>query len=247
LSIAAEIRRLLPGLALDYLCDDAYFPYGDKPEPTLVERVAAIAGRLVARTDPRLLVVACNTASTVALPRLREVLAIPIVGVVPAVKPAARISRKRVIGVLGTEGTARRRYLQALIDEFAPDCTVLRLGSAALVELAERHALGEPPPAGALEAILAPFFDRPAAEQPDVIVLACTHFPLLRDALQRACPAGVALVDSGRAIAERVSSLLPDLPRWGGGPRRVFFTGPGANRAVYAQFGFEAAETLPPP
>ena len=244
LSIAAGIAALMPGADLDYLADDGFFPYGDKPEPALIARVAAVADALVARTRAGLLVVACNTASTVALPALRQRLAIPVVGVVPAIKPAASLSRRRIIGVLGTAGTARRRYLQALIDEFAHDCTVLRLGSAELVALAERHAFGPPPPVTALRAILAPLFERPPEARPDVLVLACTHFPLLRDSIAQAVPAGVTLVDSGAAVAERVRTLLPSAGL-GDGRRRLFLTdGHGAARPGYARSGFGTAERL---
>ena len=242
LSVAAEIALLLPGHGIDYVCDDAFFPYGTRPERELIDRVEAVAAAFVERVRPSLLVLACNTASTVALPQLRERLALPIVGVVPAIKPAAALSARRVIGLLGTEATARRRYTQDLIDQFAGDCTVIRVGSAELVRLAETHADGPSPPDAGVRAILAPFFDRPAAEQPDVIVLACTHFPLLREALQAACPAGVRLIDSGRAIADRVQSLAPApdaTPE-----RRVHFTDEGAGRAIFEGRGFASAPRL---
>ena len=208
LSVAAEIGRLLPGAGLAYICDNGFFPYGTKDEAALVERVDRVATGAVAALEPDALVVACNTASTVALPRLRSHLSLPVIGVVPAVKPAAALSAKRVIGLLGTPGTVRRAYTQELIDRFAADCTVLRIGSAELVQLAEAALEGEAPAPAAVERVLAPFFDRPAAEQPDIVVLACTHFPLLGAALQAAAPDGVAFIDSGRAVAERVRSVL---------------------------------------
>jgi len=239
LSVAAETAALLPGHAIDYVCDDAFFPYGTRPEHELIDRVEAVASAFVEQVQPSVLVLACNTASTVALPRLRERLALPIVGVVPAIKPAAALSSRRVIGLLGTEATARRRYTQDLIDRFAADCMVIRVGSAELVRLAETHADGAAPPASRIQAILAPFFERPMAEQPDVIVLACTHFPLLRDALQAACPGGVRLIDSGRAIADRVRNLAP--PSDAMPHRHVHFTGKGAGRAIFEGRGFSVA------
>jgi glutamate racemase len=208
LSVAVEIARLLPGARLAYICDNGFFPYGTKDEAELIARVDRVASGAVAALAPDALVVACNTASTVALPRLRSHLALPVVGVVPAVKPAASLSAKRVIGLLGTPGTVRRAYTQDLIDRFAADCTVLRVGSAELVEMAEAALAGEPPAPASVERVLAPFFDRPAAEQPDIVVLACTHFPLLSAALEAAAPAGTGFIDSGRAVAERVRNVL---------------------------------------
>jgi glutamate racemase len=245
LSIAAAIRARLPGVRLDYSCDDGYFPYGEKPEAALIRRVGDVAAAAVERTNPQVFVVACNTASTVALPHLRERLAMPVVGVVPAVKPAARLSKRRIIGVLGTTGTTRRHYLQALIDEFAADCTVLKIGAPDLVELAEAQAIGEAVPDAEIARILAPFFDRPTAEQPDVLVLACTHFPLLRPALERVCPQGVMLVDSGSAIAERVAMLLPQSsPAATGRPGLVHYTGAGASLAAFARAGFASGDRI---
>ncbi|MEI9985101.1 MAG: glutamate racemase [Aliidongia sp.] len=148
LSVAAEIAALLPGAALAYVCDNGFFPYGTKGEAELIERVDRVASQAVEAIRPDVLVVACNTASTVALPRLRDHLTMPVVGVVPAVKPAAARSAKRVIGLLGTAGTVRRAYTQELIDRFAADCTVLRVGSAELVEMAEAGAGGRSTGAG---------------------------------------------------------------------------------------------------
>ncbi|MGB8840389.1 MAG: glutamate racemase [Aliidongia sp.] len=208
LSVADEIATQLPDAALAYICDNAFFPYGTKEEGELIERVDRVVSQAVAAIRPDLLVVACNTASTVVLPRLRSRLAIPVIGVVPAVKPAAARSSKRIIGLLGTPGTVRRAYTQDLIDRFAADCTVLRVGSTELVEMAEALLAGEAPSLDEVTRVLVPFFDGPAADHPDVIVLACTHFPLLTARLQVAAPADVAFIDSGRAVAERARLLL---------------------------------------
>lgn len=208
LSVADEISALLPGVALAYICDNAFFPYGTKDEDELVERVDRVVTRAVAAIRPDAVVVACNTASTVVLPRLRARLAMPVIGVVPAVKPAAARSTTRIIGLLGTPGTVRRPYTQDLIDRFAADCTVLRVGSAELVVMAEALLAGEPPISAEIARVLAPFFDRPPDGHPDIIVLACTHFPLLGTSLRAAAPSGVAFIDSGRAVAERVRLVL---------------------------------------
>jgi glutamate racemase len=244
LTVAAEIATLLPSVPLLYLCDNGYFPYGTKPEAALVDRVAGVIETAVARDAPRLVVIACNTASTVALSRLRATVAPPIVGVVPAIKPAAAASRNRVIGLLGTPGTVRRRYTQELIDRFAGDCRVIRIGSAELVEMAEAKLQGETVDNEAVAAILAGFFAPASGESADTVVLACTHFPLLRDELARVAPAGTVFVDSAAAVAQRVRAVLPasDAVATPTASHRVRFTAPeqaGAARiAAFERRGF---------
>jgi glutamate racemase len=242
LTVAAEIAALMPSAPLLYLCDNDYFPYGTKPEAALVERVASVVAAAVARFAPRLVVIACNTASTVALPRLRAAITPPVVGVVPAIKPAAAASRNRVIGLLGTPGTVRRRYTQELIDQFAADCTVHRIGSAELVEMAEAKLRGETVDGAALAGLLAGFFAPPSGVPADTIVLACTHFPLLKDELQRIAPAGTVFVDSGAAVASRVRSLLAAEDAAAVPGHGVVFTAPDrageAGIAAFARRGF---------
>jgi glutamate racemase len=208
LSVFDCIAASLPGLGLLYVADNAYFPYGTKEESALVTRVRDLLVRLAARHRPDLIVIACNTASTVALPAVRNALSLPIVGTVPAIKPAAQISVARVIGLLGTPGTVRRQYTQALIEEFAADCTVLRHGSAELVELAEQKLRGEPVSPAAVKRALAGLTDQPGGDRLDTVVLACTHFPLLVTELTAAAPRPLRWIDSGEAIARRVASLL---------------------------------------
>jgi glutamate racemase len=208
LSVFDCIAATLPALRLLYVADNAYFPYGTKDETALVARVRDLLAKLVERLRPDLIVIACNTASTVALPAVRDALAVPIVGTVPAIKPAAQSSGTRVIGLLGTPGTAKRQYTQALIDEFASGCTVLRHGSTELVEMAEQKLRGEPIDPAAVKRALAGLLDQPGAERMDTVVLACTHFPLLADELAAAVPQRLRWIDSGNAIARRVASLL---------------------------------------
>jgi len=137
LSILAPARKALPNAPIVYAADSAGFPYGTKSEAEIAARVPALLGRLVERYRPRLAVIACNTASTIALSAVRAALDIPVVGTVPAIKPAALLSKSRVFGVLGTDATVRQPYVDRLAAEFGADCTVLRHGSAALVQLAE--------------------------------------------------------------------------------------------------------------
>ena len=250
LSVASEIAALLPGAALAYICDNGFFPYGNKGEAELIDRVDRVVSAAAEAIRPDAVVVACNTASTVALPRLRSHLPMPIIGTVPAIKPAASLSVKRIIGLLGTPGTVRRAYTQDLIDRFASDCMVLRLGSAELVDMAEAALAGAPPSTAELTRVLAPFFALPAAEQPDIVVLACTHFPLLTDRLQLAAPPCVRFIDSGRAIAERVKTVLGlDESGSAASPHRAFFTRDDAalHRSLpgFAARGFDVTSFLP--
>src|SRR5687768_3713730 len=179
LSVLAPTRKLLPNAPIIYAADSAGYPYGRKSEAELAARVPALLGRLVERFRPRLAVIACNTASTIALDHVRAALDIPVVGTVPAIKPAAELSKSRVIGVLGTEATVRQPYVDDLAARFAADCTVIRHGSPELVELAEAKLSGEPIDLDTVRAALRPMIDQPHGKDIDVMVLACTHFPLL--------------------------------------------------------------------
>lgn len=207
LSVLDDVRALLPALDVTYVADNAGFPYGTKTEIEVATRTCALLGRLTERLRPDLVVIACNTASTIALAHARAVLDVPIVGTVPAIKPAAALSRTRTIGVLGTEATVRQPYVDRLSADHAGDCTVLRHGSARLVELAERHLRGEAVTAADVAPELDGLRRQPGGDAMDVVVLACTHFPLLLPQLQAAAP-GMAFVDGGAGIARRVAFLL---------------------------------------
>lgn len=208
LSVLAPIRDLLPGVPVVYAADNAGFPYGTKTEAEIAARIPALLGRLVERYRPRLVVIACNTASTIALAPVRAALDLPVVGTVPAIKPAAEASVTRVIGVLGTAATVRQPYVDRLSVEFAADCTVLRHGSSVLVDLAEAKLRGIAPDPAAVAHELAGLLDQPGGDRLDTIALACTHFPLLADALAGAAPRALKFVDGGRGIARRVAYLL---------------------------------------
>lgn len=210
LSVFREVSARLPQLACIYAADTAFFPYGTKPEEDLVRRLPRLMAALAARYRPDIAVIACNTASTIALPPIRVALSVPVVGTVPAIKPAASMSRNRTIGLLGTPGTVRRAYTDRLIDQFAADCQVLRHGSAELVALAEAKLRRGRVSLSDVRAAVAPLWADPAAGDMDVVVLACTHFPLLAEELRASFPPGVALIDSGEAIARRVAELLAD-------------------------------------
>lgn len=225
LSIAAAIWARLPGIDLVYAGDNAGFPYGDLSEHEVVTRCVALVEAALAQYPCDLVVVACNTASTVVLPTLRARLAVPVVGVVPAIKPAAALSRTRRIGVLATPATVDRPYLWSLIDEYAADCTILRLGSSELVRLAEAGlAREEGIDDESVRRVLQPL----AEGDPDTVVLGCTHFPLIGDALARVMPGVTHWIDSGEAVARRVEQLLDagadEGPRKGAGDCQFLFT-----------------------
>lgn len=218
LSIYQDIRDCLPGLSIIYTFDNAFFPYGEQPESLIVDRVVKIAGAITQQHQLDLIVIACNTASTVSLSALRACFSIPIVGVVPAIKPAVQRTHNGVVGLLATRATINRPYTQTLINEFAVNCRVELLGSARLVEIAEEKLYGQPVKLQEISEILHPWLALPVC--PDTIVLGCTHFPLLRDELMAVLPANTLLIDSGAAVAHRVVSLLGDVDRWQSGKQK---------------------------
>ena len=249
LSVLAEIAKVLPGAPIVYVADNAGFPYGTKSEAEISARVPALLGRLAERYRPRLIVIACNTASTIALAGVRAALDLPIVGTVPAIKPAAEQSRTRVIGVLGTDATVRQPYVDDLSEKFASDCLVLRHGSASLVQLAEASLRGEVTAVSGYADALAGLLDQPGGDRMDTVVLACTHFPLVSDRLAAVAPRPLTFVDGAKGIARRVAYLTRDqewldLPP----PGIAVFTGlietPEALRAALAGYGLTKIEQL---
>ncbi|MEJ4047354.1 glutamate racemase [Erwinia sp. SLM-02] len=206
LSVYDEIRKLLPDLHYLYAFDNVAFPYGEKSEEFIVERVVSIVEAVTLRHPLALVVIACNSASTVTLPALRERFSFPVVGVVPAIKPAARLTRNGIVGLLATRGTVKRPYTHELVARFASECKTEMLGSAELVELAEAKLHGKPVAIEEVKRILQPWLRM--KEPPDTVVLGCTHFPLISEELQQVLPEGTRLIDSGAAIARRTVWLL---------------------------------------
>ena len=226
LSVLRAVAARLPEAPLVYCADSAGYPYGTKGEAEVSARVAGLLGRLAERIDPALIVIACNTASTIALGYVRPVLNVGVVGTVPAIKPAAEQSTTRVIGVLGTEATVRQPYVADLSARFARDCTVLTHGSAPLVAAAEAKLRGEAVDPAICRAALDGLLMQPGGDRMDIVVLACTHFPLVADELAAAAPRPLAFLDGAAGIARRCAHLLEGL-RWTG-PKpegRAIFTG----------------------
>lgn len=240
-------RALLPVAPIVYAADSAGYPYGTKSEAEIASRVPALLGRLAERYQPRLVVIACNTACTIALDHVRAALDLPVVGTVPAIKPAAEMTRSGVIGVLGTEATIRQPYVDDLAARFASDCTVLRHGTHELVALAEAKLGGETISVEDVRSAAAPLFEQPSGDEIDTIVLACTHFPLLRDELQLAFP-NRNWVDGGAGIARRIQYLTREQP-WPAiypGGIAVFTGGqpPQTLLAALARYGLDQVRTL---
>lgn len=211
LTVLREIVAVRPDAHYVYVADDAFFPYGHHGEDQIIARVVPLIGELIAKHQPDLVVIACNTASTLVMSRLRECYQIPFVGTVPAIKPACAGSKTRRVSVLGTKGTVQREYTRALIRDFAQGCEVTLVGSAELASLAEAALSGGDVVDAQISTELAPCFigaGEDASARTDTIVLACTHYPLLMDHLVRLAPWAVAWIDPAPAIARRVANLL---------------------------------------
>ncbi len=209
LTIYHEIKQLLPDNNYLYCLDNAFFPYSEKTEQQIIDRTLYICQQLIAQYLIDIVVIACNTASTVVLPTLRENLPshIRIVGTVPAIKPAAKISQSKHIGLLATKGTVKRAYTDELIKNYAADCIVEKIGTTELVELAENKLRGDSVDLGKLHNIVKPWV---ALKDLDTVIWGCTHFPLLENELKLCLPNVKYFVDSGSAVAKRVKSLLQE-------------------------------------
>jgi glutamate racemase len=209
LTVLARIAEARPDADIVYAADDAFFPYGALDEPALVARVGVVMAELIEGHAPDLVVIACNTASTLVLGPLRAAYPnLPFVGTVPAIKPAAEASRSRLISVLATPGTVARDYTRALVRDFAGDCEVTLVGSSRLAALAERRLRGESVDENEIAGEIGPCFVERGDRRTDHVVLACTHFPLLTDRFAALAPWPVEFIDPAPAIARRVDALL---------------------------------------
>ena len=224
LTVFREVRRARPDAGYVYAADDAFFPYSDHDEDALTARILEVIGGLIEAHRPDLIVVACNTASTIVLPALRERFDVPFVGTVPAIKPACALSRSRLVSVLGTEATVTREYTQGLIRDFAQDCSLTLVGSDRLATMAEASLNGGRIDHELLAGEVSECFQEQNGLRTDVVVLACTHYPLLLDDLQRVAPWPVQWVDPAEAIARRVVELLGPAASNGRGSARFVYT-----------------------
>ncbi|MFZ4601704.1 MAG: glutamate racemase [Caulobacterales bacterium] len=227
LSVVDALRASTHGWRIDYLSDNAWLPYGEKSDAALLERVPELIAAACLEWEPDVVVLACNTASTIALDAVRARVSAPVVGVVPPIKPAAAASRSKTIGLLATPATVARSYTDKLIAEFAHDCTVVRVGATALVVEAERKLRGAAVDMTVVHDAIAPLFAPPHGAALDVVALACTHFPLLRQELAAAAPRALIWLDSGAAVARRAAEVAA-APPGGARARRVALTDPRA-------------------
>jgi glutamate racemase len=246
LTVYDALRVVLPQAPVIYAADLAGLPYGTKTEAQIAARVAGLLGRMAERFRPRLVCIACNTASTIALGMVRDVLEVPVVGTVPAIKPAAALSETGTIGLVGTDATIRQAYVDDLEAKFAQGKRLLRVAAPGLVEAAEAKLRGAPVDPALIADVHARLTAMEGAGELDTLVLACTHFPLLAEELAAAFGPQVRKVDGAQGIARRIAHLLDGQEFTAPGPNRFVITGPLAGAAGLEQAltsrGFGQAE-----
>jgi len=209
LTVLREARVLMPDRRFVYVADDAAFPYGDWEEGALRARIVKLVGELIARHDPELFVIPCNTASTLVLADVRAAYpGTPFVGTVPAIKPAAERTRSGLVSVLATPGTVKRQYTRDLITQWAAKCHVRLVGSQNLARLAEIYLRDGFVDEEMVRREIAPCFIEQDGRRTDIVVLACTHYPFLVNRMRKTAPWPVDWLDPAEAIARRALSLV---------------------------------------
>ncbi len=255
MTVVKAIRELGGAVSVTYISDNACFPYGGMKTEVLTERIYTLIEQALDRFEFDAVVIACNTASTVVLDVLRKAFSIPFIGVVPPIKTAGEVSRTRVIGLLATEGTVRGNYVDTLIKDFAADCRVIRVECPDLAALAEDKARGREVDRARLRSALVPL-TAPELAAMDVVVLGCTHYPILRVELEEEFRPGVRWLDPARPVADRLLQVLEkerigtkDRNAFAGGDV-VFFTGeqepPEDMRPFLEDMGFSHIACWPP-
>jgi len=239
LTVLREVVAARPDAHYVYVADDAFFPYGHHGEDEIIARVVPLVGELITAHQPDLVVIACNTASTLVMSHLRAAYTVPFVGTVPAIKPACASSASKLVTVFGTEATIKREYTRALIRDYAQGCAVTLVGSPRLTELAEAELKGELVSDDDVAAELVPCFLAIDGKRTDTIVLACTHYPLLLKRFEKVAPWPVNFIDPAPAIARRVLDLLgAPTPVASAAPVRFIFTsGMAPSAALQAALG----------
>ncbi|MDX1933306.1 MAG: glutamate racemase [Capsulimonadales bacterium] len=246
LSVAREVRRLLPREPLLYLGDNLHIPYGPRPVEQIRTFSVAITRYLIDVGRCRCIVVACNTATSAAVPLLRETFPmLPIVGMEPGIKPAAAMTRSGKVAVLATMGTLAGSRLACLVERFAGGIEVLTRPCPGWVECVERGEIDRPETVEMVKEVVLPLL----AEGADTLILGCTHYPFLLPVLQGILPPHVRIVDTGPAVARRVAAVLPvskdvtasPVPTW-----RLLTTGDRTNVRNAARYclgeGFDAID-----
>lgn len=243
-----KAREYLRDERFVYVADTASFPYGERSPDFVVRSVCSITEKLIETFDPRVIVIACNTASVFALPILREQFRVPFVGTVPAIKPAAEVTRSGRIGVLATSRTVGAAYLDQLVDEHATECVIERIAGSQLVDFVESG--GWKARAADAEDALRSTVEILKTHNIDTLVLGCTHFIFLKQHLESMLGTGISVVDSRDGVARRVLSLAAraDDPGQGATAEKsdlLYTTGVSPQYEALAQhFGFSYAGTL---
>ena len=208
LSVLREARMLMHEQRFVYVGDDAGFPYGEWEEGALTERIVGLLSTLLHHFEPQLVIVACNTASTLIMPALRSRFDIPFVGIVPAIKPAAERTASGLFTVLATPGTVKRKYTLELVQKFASHRQVNLIGATKLARLAEDHMQGKKIDTRLLQEELIPCFVEQDGLRTDIITLGCTHYPFLVNEMRKLAPWPVDWLDPAEAVARHALTVL---------------------------------------
>jgi len=220
LGIVAQLRQVQPGARLTYVADNGFYPYGEKADDVLIERIISVIAAGIEAVRPDAVVIACNTASTIALEALRARFALPVIGCVPPIKPAAAASQTRHIGLLATAATTRRPYLQDLVEKFAGGCAVHSLGKPILADMAEQKFRGIAVDLAALHAAVAPLFEN--APEIDAVAIGCTHYTFLLPELGALYP-NISWFDPAPAVARQAEKMTAGMRAADGGAK-IFLT-----------------------
>ncbi len=245
LSVAKAIHMVYPDIRLFAIADQKGFPWGPRSADDLISRCIYLAKKGLKETKAEAVVLACNTASTVAINPLRDALSVPVVGVIPAIKPAAHMTKTGCIGLLATEGTIKRTYIDQLIEEFAADCYVIKVGSPNLAALAEDKIQGRDLDYEAIAKNLRPFED----EKVDIVALGCTHYPLISGELEALAEREIQFLDTGPAVARQLARKLAEIePKIDENKKEscLYYTGKGYDIQpdILHSFGFKKTSFL---
>jgi glutamate racemase len=231
ISVLKHIHTLLPHEHLMYLADSKYAPYGNKTAEEITQRCLILCDDLLQK-NVKTIVVACNTATAAAIDELRETFDLPIIGMEPAVKPAAAATKNGVIGVLATVGTLKSAQFAALLESYGRNVKVVTQGCVGLVECIERGELDSTETKALIRQYTAPLL----AEGADTIVLGCTHYPFVKHVIQEIVGDKISLIDTGAAVAKQLKRQLEekDLLSTSGKVANVQFWSNSANQQASA-------------
>jgi glutamate racemase len=205
LSVFRHIRELLPGEDLIYVCDRAHLPYGNKESRFILERSEHIVAFLI-QQNVKAIVIACNTATAIAVAHLRKRFLLPIIGMEPGVKPATELSQSGVVGVLATEGTLVSGKFQNLVEQHANGADIFYCPCQGWVEAIEHNGASHDKTVQLVKQSLVPVLEKGV----DTLVLGCTHYPFLKDTIEKVAGPSVTIIDTGLAVARQLQRRLSD-------------------------------------